>query len=210
MKILLDFGWLTAFLSSPTFVGVAIILIGLYIVNYYKNQYDSKRRRTARILLSEIRFAEQNIEEIAHRLINYLQGDYPSVLPHNSWNKYGKMFAEDFDQDELDMIKTFYATCEEIEEYIRQERGIVWLNEKAKVKVVQKKFADAVMRSYHHGRVDPAVLSGYKKLVLDTIANDEYVHIPKQTVRILDSHIVRARRISDTSCWVKLKQIARV
>ena len=195
--------------QSSALIGLSIILCTLYIVNFYKNLLRSKRREAARVLLAEIRFAEKSLEELAHKLTNYVYGEYPSVLPHNGWNKSKSLFASDFDQDELDMMQTFYATCEDIEEFIQKDREVYWHNAESRAAVLQDKLAEAVMRSYHRGSIDHRVLRDYKRLVLDTVGHDEYVYRPKHATRILDSLVMRARRISDTSCYAKLKELAR-
>jgi len=208
MEILLDFSWITTFITSNAFIGFSIILIALYIVNFYKGRYKEDQKRAAKILLGEIRFAEKGIEEIAHRLTNYLYGEYPSVLPSNSWEDLRGMFVDELDQDEVDMMSDFYSNCMAIEDFVLRERDVFWGNADSRAAMIQEKLADAVMRSYHHGRVDRRVLADYKKLVLDFIAHDEYNYIPKQAMRLLDSYVVRARRISDTSVILKLKDIA--
>lgn len=199
--------WINSYQSSAL-IGLSFILSSLYIVNSYKRQKQERLKKGARVLLAEIRFAEKSLEELAHKLTNYVYGEYPSVLPHNGWNKSKSLFASDFDQDELDMMQTFYATCEEIEEFIQKDRDVFWHNAHSRAAVLQDKLAEAVMRSYHRGSIDHRVLRDYKRIVLDTVGHDEYVYRPKHATRILDSLVMRARRISDTSCYAKLKELA--
>lgn len=205
----LESAFVVASYQSHVFVSLTIFVCTFFIVNFYKNLLKQKKKDIARLLLVEIRFAERSLEELAHKLTNYVYGEYPSVLPHNSWNKSKSLFGSVFDQDELDMMQTFYATCEEIEEFIQKEREVYWHNAESRAAVLQDKLAEAVMRSYHRGSIDHRVLRDYKRIVLDTVGHDEYVYRPKHATRILDSLVMRARRISDTSCYTKLKELAR-
>ncbi len=210
MKFTIDLSWLLPFLSSNFFVAFSIVLSAIYIVYYYKRLESAKRSSIARALISEIRMAERGIEEIAHNIDNYMLGEYREITTLESWKKARRYIATGLDDEELALIADFKRSIDEINFYIKKEKEIYWKNASAKAAAVQKKLADAVIRSYHNGRIDKHVLSNYKKIVLDTITHDEYIYFPKHSVKMLDSYVVRARRISDTSVWPKLKKMAAI
>ncbi len=98
------------FLVIQNFTGFVTLLTGSVAWLVYTSQKRDKKINAARIILSEIRTAEEAIDEIKSDLES-VKKDFPSVLPINSWEKYAYLFVSDFDQDQISEVNNFYNNC---------------------------------------------------------------------------------------------------
>ena len=172
MKIIIDLDWVFPFLNSPFFGGLATMLTGYFAVRVYKNQKLDERINAARIITSEIRNAEEGIEAIKQRLETVGFGDFPSVLPLNSWRRYLYLFAKDFDQDEIELINSFYVRCEAIEDYVKRDNNFFWITTEERARVIQQELAKMVVHSAKDGKVDDVILKNLKETFLDRFSNE--------------------------------------
>jgi hypothetical protein len=93
---------------------VTIIVGGLAYFVYWKQRQDNKRD-AAKIILQEIRRAEEIMNEYKEH------GQYTftkKIIATNSWSKNIHYFVGDFDIDELDKISTLYSTGEYLDSLI--------------------------------------------------------------------------------------------
>lgn len=203
--------FLINFLEKLNSTGVTTVLAGLVAWLIYKSQKSDKKINAARIILSEIRSAERKIEDVNTLLTNAL-GDFPSVLPANSWNEYSYLFASDFDQDELQEISEFYSLCELIEDSVRKDNNFFWSTSEYRSQVVQEKLANIIESSLNKktNKIDVKKLESLKRSLLDTFTNDYYMYSPMKTRTQLTANLKRIRKITTTTAGGKLKRIAKI
>jgi hypothetical protein len=199
------------FLNSNSFAGFATLFTGLIALLVYFRQKSEEKVKAARIILTEIRNAEREVQEISSRLDAQPMEDFPSVLPINSWKVYSHLFARDFDSDELELLTNFYGNCEQIEEYVRRHNNFFWITTEERTRVVQNKLADIVIGSLKEdGEVDSNKLASYKKSILDVYTNEPYAYAPAKTIDRLKNLVRESARITVTTAGTKLKKVAEV
>jgi hypothetical protein len=105
---------LVKFLDSNGFQTLIILLTGLVaFVIYFLNKRVEKKD-AARIIINEIRLAENTIKQIKNsKTITELS----IILPNNTWDSKKHLFLNKLDQDELNLINDFYYKCTYAEQY---------------------------------------------------------------------------------------------
>jgi len=97
-------------------LGAITFLVGFIAIYLYIKQRIDKRRDAARLILQEIRYAEQQIRN---------SGGYSltsKLLPTNSWNDNIHLFIKDLKETQIDMISEFYSNATYID-YLITERS---------------------------------------------------------------------------------------
>lgn len=201
--------WTWDYFFKNIFSGFATFLSVLAIIWVYKSQKRDKKMEGARVLLAEIRNAENGLDEIKKTGVI---SDLTFVLPSNSWEKSQHLFIKDFDQDELRLMNTFYYTCASLEKQIQRIKSYLPLSNEEKVKLVQQKLLE-LAEKYKNSTNNFDRNSDYqkeKRQVLDNLFYQEADwFVPKAPTNSLASEISLIRYISTSSCDVKLKRIAR-
>ncbi len=109
----------TNFFNSNFFIGLITLIVGGAAVLIYQKQKRDKKREAARLILQEIRYAEQEIRNFRN-VSNYQF--YVRLLPTNSWNENIHLFVKDLEEHEIDMISSFYAKARYID-YLIETRS---------------------------------------------------------------------------------------
>jgi hypothetical protein len=110
------FGSLVTFFDSSFFVAL-VGFVAIYL--YFKQKADGKRG-AARLILQEIRYAEQQIRNSDRGKRGYELSS--KLLPTNSWNDNIHLFTNDLKETEIDMISGFYSKATYID-YLILERS---------------------------------------------------------------------------------------
>src|SRR6266567_1560344 len=174
------------------------------------NCLDIGDHYTARIILSEIRQAEERIAEISD-LLERQQVNFPSVLPVNSWEKYSYLFASDFDQDQIEEINNFYNNCTIIEDAVKKNDRYLWLAADAISQTAQTKYIDLIVASLKADyQIDFNTLEKYKSSVLETFTQKTFTYAPQRTIDIIRSYLNKIDKITTSTTGIKLKQLAHV
>lgn len=97
------------FLDSNSFVGLATFLVGGFAIVLYIVQRHQAKRDAAKIILQEIRRAE----DIIVRYKEYGNFQFTKkIIANNSWGKNIHYFVGSLSADELDKISNLYSTGE--------------------------------------------------------------------------------------------------
>jgi len=117
------------FLNSN--VGVVTFLVGFLAIYLYIKQRIDKKRDAARLILQEIRYAEQQIRNSGRGARGYSLAS--KLLPTNSWNDNIHLFIKNLKETQIDMISEFYSKATYID-YLITERS----NQKIHPKIVKQ------------------------------------------------------------------------
>lgn len=95
------------FLNSNLLVSIVTFVVGGFAIGIYIKQKIDQEKDAAKLILQEIRYAEQQI-----RIFRVL-GSYPladKLLPTNSWHKNINLFVGKLKETEIDLIRTHPKT----------------------------------------------------------------------------------------------------
>lgn len=104
------------FLDSNFFIALITLFVGSLAISLYIKQKKDYKRDVAKLILQEIRYAEQQIR--SSQVFSPNADNYPlssKLLPTNSWYKNIHLFMGDFKQSQIDAISRFYAQVEYID-----------------------------------------------------------------------------------------------
>ena len=102
-------------------LGFVTFIVGAFAIYLYLKQRKDKKRDAARLVLQEIRYAEQKVRRF--RESNPPQYNLADrLLPTNSWNDNIHLFIKDLKEGEIDMISAFYAKARYID-FLIQKRS---------------------------------------------------------------------------------------
>lgn len=100
------------FFNSSFFTSFTTIIVGGFAIYLYLKQKTDHRRDAARLILQEIRYAEQQIRNFKE-FGEYRLSD--KLLPTNNWNKNIHLFIKDLKETEIDLISKFYSKASYID-----------------------------------------------------------------------------------------------
>lgn len=197
------------FLNSPLFAGLSTIITGAGAYGVYWLQQKNKKIQAARVLLTEIRIAEDRIEQIRDKISSNSTLDLPSVFPTKSWKTYSHLFISDFDQDELDVVNSFYDYGELVEEFAKRNNDFFWLNVEERGKVTIQKLGEFIAQAF--GKSDSGEeIKNKRDFLGNSFDNYNLPYIPQKTLAGVQSYLSKVQRITTTSCGTKLKKLAKL
>lgn len=115
-EIIKDFIFIDFFSSNLLSTFATILAAFVAFLIYHKQKIDEKRD-VAKIILQEIRRAEDIISDYKQ------SGGYQfakKIIATNSWNRNIHLFVGDLDNDELDKISDLYSTGEYLDSLIKE------------------------------------------------------------------------------------------
>ena len=108
--------WITTILKFLNDnLGAVTVVVGLLAIYIYFRQRRDRKRDAARLILQEIRYAEQQIRNFRIAQSYSLAS---KLLPTNSWNDNIHLFIKDLKETEIDMISAFYSKATYIDSLI--------------------------------------------------------------------------------------------
>ncbi len=197
-------------INSSAFSSFITLLVGSVAIFIYLKQKSDTKVQAARVLLLEIRTAENRIDQLKERLQIGNTEDLPSLFPTKSWKNYAHLFVSDFDQDELKLIADFYDYGDLIEDFAKKNNDFFWVTTEERARVVQQKLAELVVHSQTRPEGEEVDLDTLKKHFLDVFANDIYTYTPKKSINEIENHIKNMPGITTTSAGLKLKKLAKI
>ncbi len=191
------------------FSGVATILTGAVAIGIYFYQKRDTKIQSARVLITEIRIAEERIDQIRDKIINNTTTDLPSVFPTENWKKYSHLFISDFDSDEIRLFNNFYDYGEIIEDFAKRNNNYFWITTEERARLTVRKIADCIDSSFGRENPDNEVVS--KRDYISTgLDNYNQVYAPAKTLMGIKDYLSKIPKITTSSCGVKLKKIAKM
>jgi len=198
--------------NSNFFIASTTFIVGSLAFYIYTKQKSDEKINAATTLVLEIRNAESKIDIVIDKLDKKNTIDLPSILPTNSWRKYSHLFVKDFDLDEIQLLNTFYSSCEIIEDLATRQNNFVWITTEERAKTVQ----DVLAKIHDDFQVDtinqlPLAQSKFdaRKHALDQFyGNETLSYAPDKILKGLKFQTENLKRVASTPCGVKLKKLA--
>lgn len=98
-------------------LGLVTFVVGFSAIYIYLRQKKDRKRDAARLILQEIRYAEQQIRNFRNAQTYSLAS---KLLPTNSWNNNIHFFVKDLTETEIDVISAFYSKANYIDSLIME------------------------------------------------------------------------------------------
>ncbi len=199
------------FLNSNLFVGLATILTGVAAYAVYLIQKNNAKVQAARVLLTEIRTAEERIAEIRDK-VGQATVDLPPVFPTRSWTTYSHLFISDFDQDELRILNEFYDYGGLIEEYAMKNNQFFWITTDERARVTVQKIAQYASEaaSLPAGSDRNAYMQERRENLNQLLDGHNLPYSPAKTTNRIKELLVKIPTITTSSCGSKLKRLAQL
>lgn len=197
------------FLNSNFFTGLATIITGAVAIIIYFRQKKDAKVQAARVLLTEIRIAEDRIDQIRDKIMNNSTMDLPTVFPTENWKKYSHLFISDFDQDELRSLNVFYDYGELIEDFAKRNNNYFWITTEERAKVTVQKIAQFVDESFQVADPHNNIILR-KEFLSKGMDSYNQIYAPTKTLEGIKDYFPKIPKITTSSCGVKLKRIAKM
>ena len=200
------------FFNSNFFTAIATLITGVFVITAYKWQQNLNKIQAARVLLTEIRIAEDRIIQIKDKIDSKNLQDLPPVFPTKSWKMYAHLFVSDFDQDELKLINSFYDYGELIEEFAKRNNDYFWANTEERARVTVQRLGQFIEEAFNNaGTVNPDEFVKQKRDFLSTgFDNYNLPYAPVKTTEGIKTYLSKIQNITVSSCGIKLKRLAKL
>jgi hypothetical protein len=203
------------FANSNFFFASITFIVGSLAFYIYTKQKSDEKSNAATTILLEVRNAESKVDIIIDKLDKESAVDLPAVLPTNSWRKYSHLFVRDFDLDDIQLLNTFYSSCEIIEDLANRQNNFVWITTEERAKTVQNMLAqihdDFQTESVNLGQPKAQEKFNNRKAGLEKFySNETLSYAPVKILRGLKFQTQNLHRIASTPCGEKLKELAHL
>lgn len=200
--------------DSEAFSAFATLFVGGIAIFLYLKEKSDKKAQAARVLLLEIRSAEEKITQIKDLIKEGdTEEDLPNIFPTKSWKKFSNLFVSDFDTDELKLINDFYEYGELVEEFAKRNNDFFWVTTEERARLVQQKMAKLNLEEYRTNGIKNLKEHSFltiRDAVLDEISNARYDYRPNKTLKRIAIYIEKINNITTSSAGAKLKTIAKM
>lgn len=194
--------------------GVATLVTGWFAIGVFKMQKRNEKTNASISILFEVRNAEGKIDIISQKLHRNDFADLPSVLPTNNWRNYAHLFATNFDEDEFNLINTFYTSCEIIEDLVKRQNNFIWLAAEERSRVAQKLLGDIQVKFQEKLVAGTLPADAQKEFnnvrqgITQFYTGDDFFYAPQKVIDGLRFQITHLQKITTTTCGAKLKKLA--
>lgn len=190
------------------FSGLATLLTGTVVIVIYFVQKKDTKRQAARVLLTEIRIAEERIGQISDKMLNNNVSDLPSVFPTKNWKQYSHLFVSDFDQDELKLINSFYDYGELVEDFARRNNNFFWISTEERSKATLHFLSSFITEAMTQPsqQVD-AFINNKMSFFSNALDRHNIPYSPQKTIDGIKNYLSKINKITTSSCGTKLKKL---
>lgn len=188
------------FINAPFIGAVATALTAYVAWRAYTGQVHEKKVQAARIILQEIRTAEDNISRITEQINSGSFQDLPSVLVDSSWTTYSHLFSKDLDQDHLKSFADFFNVCRRINEMVEKSNNVFWANIDEKARLVQTHYARLVIEENMAPEEAFQLVKKYQDIV--------YTFNTGKAIDMIRALLPQFQRLTTTPAFEKIKIMA--
>lgn len=205
------YGIIVSFLNSSFFVALTTIATAFVAWLVYRTKIKNDKIQAARVLITEIRIAEERIEEMKNKMNDTVPSDLPLIFPTKSWKKYSHLFISDFDQDELKLLNTFYDYGELTEEYAKKDNDFFWVATEERARVTVQKIADFACEAISGSVANPDKFIQEKRDTLSGFLDrNNTLYSPSKSVNAIKKILPNIPKITTSNCGLRLKKLARL
>jgi hypothetical protein len=187
----------------------ATLITGAFVIGIYLWQKRDSKIQAARVLLTEIRIAEEKIDQTRDILESNQNTDLPIIFPSKNWKNYSHLFISDFDQDELKLINSFYDFGEIIEDFAIRNNNFFWITTEERAKVTVNEVANLSHDVVISKRNEEDIKSSMSTFD-NALDKHNLPYVPSKTKNEIKKYLSRIPKITTSSCGQKLKKIARL
>ena len=96
--------------------GMVTLFVGAFVFIVYRAQKTYEKSNAAKLILQEIRYAEQKVRNFrSHGSYNLNE----KVLPTNNWNDNVSLFVKELGETEIDQISDFFSGAARLDEVLK-------------------------------------------------------------------------------------------
>lgn len=201
------------FLNSNFFIGIVTLITGLAVWVVYKFEKSGQKVQAARVLLTEIRTAEERVGQIRDKITAENIRDLPIVLPIKSWKTYAPLFISDFDQDELNLLNSFYDYAELIEEFAKRNNDYFWITTEERARVTVQKIADfsaEAISNFPDNMAQDSYVETKRKQLSQLLDSQNVPYTPVKTIDGIKILLAKIPAVTTSSCGTRLKKLAKL
>lgn len=197
--------------NSNFFIGLITLVVGGFAIYLYKRKNADTRRDAAKIILQEIRRAEDIINDYKEH------GQYKftkKIIATNSWAKNIHHFVGDLDPDELDKISNLYSTGEYLDLIIGKISDVKF-EENVKVfeeniSKISRALSGGIPISNQAQEASGGQIQSGQQPISAPVAMAIPVSIPAPWKKLLDEITYRYEPVYHSTVAEKLKKIAQL
>lgn len=203
--------WVAYSINSNLLV-VILTLIGAFLTYHiYASQIRKYKSDRARLILIEIRKAEDELKKIGHGTNNgaNIVTDTTShyfVLPTNTWKEFNYLFVSDFLPQEFEYLTDFYESCEYIQFLANKQESFFWITTEEKAKLIQSKHFEEWKTAVKEGKKFKEANEEIMNW-MEFMANLTYSYAPKKLNEIVE-RAKQTKIVAGTTIDNKLSAIA--
>lgn len=195
--------------NENSFSAWATIITGFVAWYVFLRQQRNRRIQAARVILMEVRRAENSIDEILKisSRTEVLASDFRdiSLMPHNAWEEYSHMFARLLSGDEMDLVNDFYSRCELIEGSLRRADDYVSTQVEEKSREFQRQIVIYAANNVNNEKLND--FSGELRVLINGVGQ---MFEPNDPVLSMKVPLQTFQRVLTSSAGEKLRKIAQI
>lgn len=207
--IFISLEFFDSFVNSNFFLALITLIVGGIAIYLYLIEKRNKKRDAAKIILQEVRRAEDIISDYKeHRQYKFTK----KIIATNSWAKNIHYFVGDLNVDELDKISNLYSTGEYLDSIITKISDFNFKQMTSELEENLKKFKQQIQDNQN--LIDPNssggnvqqgqhIISGQKNKEIE-------IQMPAPWKELLDEITDRYEPIYHSNIINKLNKIAKL
>ena len=206
------FDALISFFNSSFFVALTTIATAFVAWLVYQAKIKNDKIQAARVLITEIRIAEERIDQMKNKMNDTIPSDLPLIFPTKSWKKYSHLFISDFDQDELKLLNAFYDYGELAEEYAKKDNDFFWMATEERARVTVQKIAEFSCEAINNDTIEnkDKFIQNKRDLLSGMLDRNNTLYAPSKSVNVIKKILPSMPQITTSSCGLRLKKLAKL
>jgi hypothetical protein len=199
------------FLNSGFFIAATTMATALVAWLVYRAKIKNDKIQAARVLITEIRIAEERVDQMRDKMNDDVPSDLPPIFPTKSWKTYSHLFISDFDQDELKLLNAFYDYGELAEEFAKKDNDFFWVTTEERARITVQKIAEFACEAIDTSVTNPdQFVRERRDLFSGLLDRNNIPYSPKKSIDVIKKLLPNIPKVTTSSCGLKLKRLANI